>query len=73
MAVPVYWASLIRVPKGILASIDKLCSRFLWAVSKVEHMTPWVAWDKIVRPKEWGGWGIENLLPFSKSLAVKLA
>ena len=51
MAVPVYWASLMWVPKGILASIDKLCSRFLWAGSKVEHVTPWVAWEKIVRPK----------------------
>ena len=61
------------VPKGILASIDKLCSRFLWARSKVEHVTPWVAWDKISRPKEWGGWGIKHLSFFSKSLAAKLA
>eukprot|EP00253_Pinus_taeda_P020431 PITA_20431 len=34
MVVPVYWASLTWVPKGILTSIDKLCSRFLWAGSK---------------------------------------
>ena len=73
MAILVYWASLSWVPKGILASIDKLCSKFLWAGSKLEHVTPWVAWDKITRPKEWGGWGIKNLPSFSKSLAAKLA
>eukprot|EP00253_Pinus_taeda_P029586 PITA_29586 len=73
IAIPVYWASLMWVTKGILASIDKLCSRFLWAGSKVEHVTPWVAWDKISRPKEWGGWAIKHLSFFSKSLAAKLA
>ena len=39
----------------------------------MDHVTPWVAWNKIIRPKEWGGWGIKNLLSFSKSLAAKLA
>ena len=32
-----------------------------------------MAWDKISRPKEWGGWGIKNLGSFAKSLAAKLA
>jgi len=73
MAIPVYWASLSWVPKGILTSIEKLCSEFLWAGSKSERVTPWIAWGKIARPKEWGGWGIKNLACFSQSLAVKLA
>ena len=29
MAIPVYWASLSWVPKNILTSINKICSRFL--------------------------------------------
>eukprot|EP00253_Pinus_taeda_P011149 PITA_11149 len=57
MAIPVYWASLTWVPKGILNSIEKLCISFLWAGSKSERVTPWIAWEKIARPKEWGGWG----------------
>ncbi len=73
MTVPIYWASLTWVPKGILSSIDKLCSRFLWAGSKSEKVTPWIAWDKVAHPKEWGGWGIKNLACFSQYLAAKLA
>eukprot|EP00253_Pinus_taeda_P019452 PITA_19452 len=73
MAVPVFWASLTWVPKGVLSQIDKVCSRFLWAGSKSEKVTPWIAWDKVARPKEWGGWGIKNLQCFSQSLAAKLA
>eukprot|EP00253_Pinus_taeda_P010170 PITA_10170 len=68
----VYWASLTWVPR-VLSKIDKLCSRFLWAGSKTEKVTPWIAWDKVARPKEWGGWGIKNLQCFSQSLAGKLA
>ena len=73
MAIPVYWASLSWVPKGILASIDKLCKTFLWSGSNQDTVSPWVAWDKISKPKEWGGWGIKNLASFAKSLATKLA
>eukprot|EP00253_Pinus_taeda_P017522 PITA_17522 len=73
MAIPVYWDSLTWVPKGILNSIEKLCSRFLWAGSKSKRVILWIAWDKIARPKEWGGWGIKNLACFSQSLAAKLA
>lgn len=71
LAMPVYWAALTWVPKGILRKINRICSRFLWAGSKEESVLPWVAWDKIARPKEWGGWGIKNLTDFSTSLAAK--
>ena len=73
MEILVYWASLIWMPKSILMKINKICSRFLWAGSKSEHVTPWVAWEKLVRPKCWDGWGIKDLFPFSRSLAAKLA
>eukprot|EP00253_Pinus_taeda_P008941 PITA_08941 len=70
-AMPVFWAALTWVPKGVLHKIKKLCSRFLWAGAKEDSVLPWVAWDKIARPKEWGGWGIKNLNDFSTSLAAK--
>eukprot|EP00253_Pinus_taeda_P022819 PITA_22819 len=71
LAMPVYWAALTWVPKGILDKIRRICSRFLWAGSKEDSVLPWVAWEKVARPKEWGGWGIKNLSDFSLSLAPK--
>eukprot|EP00253_Pinus_taeda_P012859 PITA_12859 len=71
LAMLVYWAALTWVPKGILDKIRRICSRFLWAGSKEDSVLPWVAWEKVARPKEWGGWGIKNLSNFSLSLAAK--
>lgn len=70
-AMPVFWAALTWIPKGILHKIKQLCSRFLWSGSKEDSVLPWVAWDKIARPKDWGGWGIKNLYDFSISLVAK--
>eukprot|EP00253_Pinus_taeda_P023807 PITA_23807 len=71
LAIPVYWAALTWVPKGTLEKIRRICSRFLWAGSKESVVLPWVAWEKVARPKDWGGWGIKSLPEFSLSLAAK--
>eukprot|EP00253_Pinus_taeda_P016263 PITA_16263 len=68
---PVFWAALTWIPKGTLHKIKKLYNRFLWSGSKEDSILPWVAWDKIARPKDLGGWGIKNLNDFSTSLAAK--
>ena len=70
-AMPVFWATLTWIPKGTLHKIKRICSRFLWSGAKEDSVLPWVSWDKIARPKEWGGWGIKNLNDFSNSLAAK--
>eukprot|EP00253_Pinus_taeda_P033361 PITA_33361 len=70
-AMPIFWAALTWIPKGILHKIKRICSRFLWSGAKENSVLPWVAWDKIARPKEWGGWGIKNLNDFSTCLAAK--
>eukprot|EP00253_Pinus_taeda_P022728 PITA_22728 len=70
-AIPVYWAALTWIPKGIMEKIRRLCCRFLWAGSNENSVLPWVAWDKIARPIEWGGWGLKRLPEFSLSLVAK--
>lgn len=71
LAIPVYWAALTWIPKGVMEKIRRICCRFLWAGSKELTVLPWVAWDKVARSKEWGGWGIKRLPDFSTSLAAK--
>jgi hypothetical protein len=70
-AIPVYWMSLSWIPKGILEATRKLTSKFLWSGKKEAHVIPWVHWEKIVVPKELGGWGLKNIFLFSKALAAK--
>eukprot|EP00253_Pinus_taeda_P004658 PITA_04658 len=70
-AIPVYWATLTWIPKGVMEKIRRICCRFLWTGSKESSGLPWVAWDKVARPKEWGGWGIKRSPEFNISLAAK--
>jgi len=60
LAIPVYWAALTWVPKGVLDKIRRICSKFLWAGVKESSVLPWVAWDKLAIPKEWGGMGYKK-------------
>eukprot|EP00253_Pinus_taeda_P023068 PITA_23068 len=71
LAILVYWAALTWVPKGVMEKIRRICCRFLWAGKNESSVLPWVAWDKVARPKDWGGWGIKILPEFSLSLAAK--
>eukprot|EP00253_Pinus_taeda_P004599 PITA_04599 len=48
--------------------------RFNWiskAGSKEDFVLPWVTWEKVERPKEWGGWGIKEITTFNPSLAAE--
>eukprot|EP00253_Pinus_taeda_P018226 PITA_18226 len=70
-AIPVYWVALTWIPKGVMEKIHRICCRFLWSGSKESSGLPWVAWDKVARPKEWGGWGLKRSPDFNISLAAK--
>ena len=70
-AIPVYWMSLLWIPKGILEKAHRICLHFLWSNSKEASVSPWVSWEKIARPKSLGGWGLKNIFLFTKALAAK--
>eukprot|EP00253_Pinus_taeda_P034852 PITA_34852 len=59
----------------LIAKIESRTShwsfRFLWTGTKESSGLPWVAWDKVARPKEWGGCGIKRSPDFNISLAAK--
>lgn len=69
----IFYTALAWVPKGILATIRKLCGRFLRPWSKEEVVLPWVAWENITLLKSWGGWGIKDLTIFAKALSTKVS
>jgi hypothetical protein len=70
-SIPVYWATIANIPKGIFHQICKLIFKFLWSGKKQSDGIPLVKWSTLARPKDLGGWGIHNLLWFSRALAAK--
>ena len=71
-AIPIYWMNFSWIPKGILNRIQQICCRFLWRGKNVGQTFAWVHWDRIGKPKKWGGWGIKDLHIFAKALAAKM-
>jgi hypothetical protein len=52
-AIPIYWHSLVFIPKGILEKIKKMSFRFLWSGKKESEGISLVKWQPIAKPKIW--------------------
>jgi hypothetical protein len=59
-SIPVYWASVAKIPKGILSKIRKMCFHFLWLGHKEAGGVTLVKWSRLAMPKEMGGYGIKK-------------
>ena len=70
-SIPVYWASIVYIPKGILTKIRKKCFSFLWTTSNKNEGIPLAKWTTIALPKVLGGWGIKNPKLFCRALEAK--
>jgi hypothetical protein len=69
----VYWVSLSFILEGVLEKARRISFKFLWDGQSLRNNFSWVAWRKIVAPKEMGGWGIENIHCVAKELVAKCA
>jgi hypothetical protein len=67
----VYWASIAKIPKGILTKIIKACFQFLWSGRKNIDDIAIIKWSCITMPKGLSGWGIKKIYWFSRALASK--
>lgn len=70
-AILVFWISLSWIPRGVLEAIRRLCYRFIWSSYKDRKGIPLVSWRELAVPKAHGGWGLNNIVLFSKALGTK--
>jgi hypothetical protein len=62
---------LAFIPKGVLERSRKICFNFLWGG---RHDNPGIhlaKWIDIANPKDMGGWGLQHIHLFGKSLETK--
>ncbi|XP_039138867.1 uncharacterized protein LOC120276209 [Dioscorea cayenensis subsp. rotundata] len=70
--VPVYWMSVFKLPAWVIKDIDQFRRDFLWKGPDLGSKgIRLVAWNRITRPKDMGGWGILNLSDFNIALLGK--
>lgn len=70
-AIPCYTMNCFRLPKGLIHEIHQIMARFWWNGDEGNRKIHWVSWQKMCRPKCFGGMGFKNLGFFNQSLLAK--
>ncbi|KAL9672560.1 hypothetical protein QQ045_028811 [Rhodiola kirilowii] len=68
---PVYYTSLFKMPVQVVAQLERLQRRFLWGSNDKRRKIHYVKWEKIKKPKTYGGLGIQGLAEKNSSLLAR--
>lgn len=70
-SLPLYYMSLLPMPKGVIEKIIQLQRNFLWRGSLEKKALPLVSWNVLELPKQYGGLSIGNLHNKNTALLFK--
>ena len=70
-SLPLYTFSCFKVPKSICNKMDAIVGSFWWGHEPGEKKLHLINWDKICKPKRWGGLGIKKFSPMNQALLEK--
>ncbi|KAL9687275.1 hypothetical protein QQ045_031674 [Rhodiola kirilowii] len=68
---PVYYASLFKMPVQVVAQLERIQRRFLWGSNDEVRKIHYVKWEKLQRPKSCGGLGIQGMAEKNASLLAR--
>eukprot|EP00253_Pinus_taeda_P006478 PITA_06478 len=71
-AIPVFMLSALPAPKGVLQQFRNIQRDFIWGKEETRKKWALVTWEKICKPKNQGGLGLDDLEILSKVLGAKI-
>lgn len=71
-ALPAYVMQAAYIPRHLCEDIDKRCRRFLWGDSDESRHLHSVSWEKICKPKAWGGLGLRTAKNINQASLIKV-
>lgn len=70
-SIPIYYFSLYAAPKCVLSRLKGFCSGFLWSGNIDKRGIAKLSWEKVCKPKKFGGLGCSNLWLLNRGLLLK--
>jgi len=64
-AIPTYSMSCFKLPKGLCEHINGIVRSFWWGSKEGKRKPCWVAWDEMIKPKNWWGLGFRDIELFN--------
>lgn len=68
---PNYFLSLFAAPNAVINSLERIRRNFIWGGEGESQKINWVAWDRIIAPREVGGLGLGSIKALNIALLAK--
>ena len=72
-AIPTYVMGVFKLPAGLCDDLTRLVQNYWWGAENGKRRTHWMAWDRMVRPKNQGGIGFRDMRLFNQALLARQA
>lgn len=72
-AIPTYTMSVFKLQDGVIHELEQMIRRYWWGAKNGKRKTHWVAWEKMLKTKDRGGMGFQDLKLFNQALLARQA
>jgi len=71
-SVPAHTMQCFQIPLSMAREVDRICRNFFWKKADCNNGLSMVSWDKICRPKKFGGLGLRKMEAVNSAFLSKL-